>query len=127
MAEKGTLTFQIYTAQMALPIANASVTVTSTGTPTPILIAHRTTDESGRTTPISFYTPDTAASTAPGGDRGYAAVDVRLSHPGYYDTIVQNVQIFPGTESLQQMEMIPLIEYATDLSPRIYNVTPQNL
>ena len=127
MAEKGTLTFQIYSAQMALPIRNASVTVTAAGMPSPVLIAHRTTDESGLTEPITFFTPDAAVSTAPNDDRGYALSDIRVSHPGYYDVIVQGVQVFPGTESLQQMEMIPLAADAQNPTPRIYTVTPQNL
>jgi hypothetical protein len=127
MAEKGTLTFQVYAAQMALPIPNASVTVTASGTPTPVLIAHRTTDENGKTSPIEFFTPDTALSTAPNEIRGYALADVRLSHPGYYDVIIRGIQVFPGINSLQQMEMIPLSEFETDLTPRQYTVTPQNL
>ena len=127
MAEKGTLTFQVYAAQMAIPIPNASVTVAASGTPTPVLIAHRTTDENGKTAPIEFFTPDTALSTAPNEIRGYALADVQLSHPGYYDVIVRGIQVFPGINSLQQIEMIPLPEFATDLTPRQYTVTPQNL
>jgi len=126
MAEKGTLLFQIYSAHMAIPIKDASVTVTTVGR-NPVVIAHRITDESGLTSPIEIYTPDTSESTAPNGGLRFARSNVRLSHPGYYDVIVQDVQVFPGTESIQQMEMIPLPENNAARTPRVYTVTPQTL
>ena len=127
MPDKGTLTFQIYTARMAQPLPDASVTVPAAGTAAPIVIAHRTTDASGRTAPIDFFTPEMSATTAPGDAQGYIRSDVHISHPGYYDVIVRNVQVFPETESLQQMEMIPLPEHTKDAAPREYLVTPQSL
>lgn len=127
MAGKGSLILQIYSAHMAIPIKDVSVTVTAATPSAPIVIAHRITDESGLTVPIEFNTPDADLSTSPNNTRGYVRSDIRLSRAGYYDVVIRDVQIFPGVESIQQMEMIPLPENIADRFPRVFTVTPQSL
>ena len=126
MEGNGSLIFQIYSAHMAIPIKDVSVTVSSAEEDSNV-IAHRITDESGLTKPVFFSTPDAVNSTSPGELQSFTRTNIRLSHPGYYDVIIKNVQIFPDIESIQQMEMIPLPENTKDHAPRILIITPQTL
>ena len=48
--------------------------------------------------------------------------------PGYELLVVENVQIFPGTQTLQELELIPLPEQTDALLPEHpVNIPPQSL
>ncbi len=127
MAQTGTLVFRVYSARQAIPIEGASITVTAAGTDGNVVIANRTTDESGNTEPLVFTTPDKYVSTSPNGERGYTLVDVTITHPMYSRVELRDVQIFPGEESIQNMELIPLSEFADRNETRFYRGEPQPL
>ncbi|MEG0830061.1 MAG: hypothetical protein RSD88_02840 [Anaerovoracaceae bacterium] len=127
MEKKGYLIAQTYLARMAVPLEGVSVTVT-TDSENPFLIAYEKTDINGKTQLVSIDTPNLENSLSPSGGKAFASCNIRLDHPDYYTTIVKEVQIFSGEESIQQMEMIPKEEFPTkDQQSRTYVITPQDL
>ena len=54
--------------------------------------------------------------------------DIWVEVPGYEMLLVENVQVFPNTETLQELELIPLPEQ-TSSSTRgeIVDIPPQDL
>lgn len=57
-----------------------------------------------------------------------AVCDIWVEVPGYEMLLVENVQVFPNTETLQELELIPLPEQ-TSSSTRgeIVDIPPQDL
>ena len=92
------------------------------------LLAVRTTDENGRIAPVRVATPDPAASESPGTPHPFASCDVWVEAPGYEMLYLENMQVFPNTETLQEVDLIPLPEQAPPASRgETVNVTPQEL
>lgn len=127
MAEKGSLIAQVYTARMAIPVEGVSVTITTDDIDRPEIIAYRTTDLNGRTQPVELVTPDIGLTLTPSPETGFTTCNVQLDHPNYYSVLVEHVQVFPEIESIQQMEMVPLEEFAPEVKRRIFEVIPQDL
>src|SRR5699024_9042733 len=112
-----------------IPVAGATVAFTQRGTEgRHTLLALRVTDANGRTTPVQVETPDASASESPGTVTPFAVCDIWAETPGYELLVVENVQIFAGTQTLQELELIPLPEQSATLLPEDpVNVPPQNL
>ena len=92
------------------------------------LLAVRVTDANGRTAPVQVSTPNASASESPGTTDPFAVCDIWAESPGYELLVVENVQIFPGTQTLQELELIPLPENTATLLPESpVNIPPQNL
>lgn len=103
-----------------------AVTITA---PEGTAIAMFLTDRSGKTPVAQLPVPDTAASQTPDtGERPFALVTVHARLRGYEDITAENVQVFPDTTTLQDLEMIPLPEFPRrwDAYER-FNTPPQNL
>ena len=92
-------------------------------------IAMRLTDRSGKITPIAIAVPDKASSQAP--DTGivpYTSVNIYARLENFEQIEAENVQVFPGTITNQNLEMIPLSELPSSWSKaEIFNTPPQNL
>ena len=94
-----------------------------------VVLALRRTDRSGKTTPITIETPDIRYSLTPQSETvPFTSVDVRVEHPSAYTAISENVQIFPGQVSLENVMLLPLEDNETDKNKKeITIVTPQDL
>lgn len=126
MASTGTLVVEAYTAKGAVPLEGVSVVVTmGTGEDSKI-IASRVTNYSGKTSIIVVETPEEILTEQPSKQQGFTSVNVQLYSPNYESVLIEDVQIFPNTESIQQVEMIPLGEVPKEKSQKYY-ITPQNL
>ena len=126
MAETGYIRMHAYTSFARLPLKDVAVTITATdGT----AIATRLTDRSGLTDPIEIPAPDTSAGTSPdSGTIPYTAVNVYARLEGFEQIENENVQIFPGVITEQDLEMIPLSELPDSWSRIDVFFTPsQNL
>lgn len=125
----GTVRVQVYTASGAMPVMGATVSITRTGTNGPELLGLRITDANGQTTSITVETPDQSLSEQPQ-DRlqPFATVDIRVDRAGYGSVIIEHVQVFANTQSVQNVELIPLPE-AGNPSENVQDfiVLPQNL
>lgn len=129
MSEKGGLIIRTYASDMLIPIAGSAVTVSRNNNGTDELIAFRITDENGKTDVIEIDTPDKSLSMTDGSNvKPFTSVNVTVKKTGYDITIINDVQIFSGMLSEQNVEMVPLPENAGfDEFKNIHNITPQNL
>ncbi len=118
MTGTGYLTVRISTSDAELPIQDATVTVTQ-NTPGGVkLLAVRITDRSGVVPNIAIVTPELDESLSPGGPIPYAVVDVTVDRPGYDRALVENVQLFPGIQSQQDISLVP-----QSRAPEVFNMT----
>ena len=120
---------RVFTSRAQIPVEGATVAFTQRGSEgRHALLALRVTDQNGRTAPLQVATPDQASSAAPGTPEPFAVCDIWVESPGYELLVVENVQIFPNTQTLQELELIPLPEQSATLLPEDpVNVPPQNL
>lgn len=129
MNSEGRVVVRVNAAEEAIPVEDATIVVTRrvNGGRTELL-GLRTTDENGQITPVVVETPDKALSETATGEISWSTVDVTAEHPGYGRVIVENVQVFPGVTSIQEIALIPLEENPPQWSKtEIFDVTPQEL
>ena len=126
LASTGYLQAHIYTSNAQLPLSNVAVVVTS---PDGTAIAMRITDRSGLIDPIEIPVPPLEESQEPGsGERPYTQVNLTAELPGFERIEAENLQIFAGTTTYQNLEMIPLSTEPFGQNQTIHYITPpQNL
>ena len=123
MQATGTLSVRVYTSQAQIPLEGAAVVVAAPGEEGKYkLLSIQSTDSSGLIRPVTIDAPALGESTSPGGLPGngapFALCDVWAEQPGYAMLQVENVQIFPGVETVQNMELIPLPQGLCSLQQR---------
>ena len=109
-----------------LPLENVAVTVTdSQGT----AIAMRLTDRSGSIQPIEIPVPARELSLSPDpAERPFTTVNLYARLRGYEQVENENLQVFAGTITDQNLEMIPLSEMPGKWDQAvIFDTPPQNL
>lgn len=129
MAATGTILTRVSTSRAQIPVAGATVAFTQRGTEgRHALLALRVTDANGRTDPVRVSTPDASASESPGTPTPFSVCDIWVESPGYELLVVENVQIFPNTQTLQELELVPLPEQDHSMLPEEpVDIPPQNL
>lgn len=103
-----------------------AITVTATdGT----AIAMRTTDRNGQIPPIAVPVPDLAAGQTPDtGQLPFTRVNLYARLTGYIQIENEDLQVFPDTVTIQNLEMIPLSELPGSWGEKEIFPTPaQNL
>ena len=126
MPATGYIQVHAYSSYAQLPLENVTIAVTATdGT----AIALRLTDRSGQIAPIAIPVPDLAESQSPEPDeKPFTSVNLYAHLKGYEMIESENLQVFAGTTTLQNLEMIPLAERPQSWSQNvIFNTPPQNL
>ena len=126
MPSTGYIQVRAYTSNAQYPLKNVAITVTSQdGT----AIAMRLTDRSGKITPIPIPVPDKSESQSPDpSERPYAVVNLYARLKDFEQTEAENLQVFAGTTTIQNLEMIPLSELPDQRDQMIiYDTPPQNL
>ena len=122
----GYITVRAFQSTAVLPLQGVAVVVTATeGT----AIAMRTTNRSGLITPIEVPVPDLKAGQTPNtGQIPYTSVNLYARLPSYEEIEIENLQVFPNTTTIQNLEMIPLSEYPDAFNrSEIFDTPPQNL
>ena len=105
---RGRLTVTVRSANGALPIEGALVTITSKGA----VIGVSTSDESGNTDTLTIPTPPKSASLTPGYvGLPYSTVFIEVDKDGFYSGQYIEVPIFPDVLTVQPVNLLPLPEF----------------
>ena len=124
--EIGFLVVNVKTANGALPIENANVTIFANETPKENtgaalidsdVIYNLKTDISGKTPKVALNTKSKSLSQSPENLFPYLTYNIYVTKDGYYDSTYLNVPIFQGVTSLQEADLIPLSEFASPTDP----------
>lgn len=116
-----------FTSYAQIPIKDAAVTITDTDEN---IIAMRLTNRNGSLEqPIAINVPDLSAGQSPNtGITPYASVNLYARAENFEEIEVNDVQVFPDTVTLQNLELIPLSELPGEWNKaEIFQTTPQNL
>ena len=107
----GTLVTRVFTGRAELPIAGASVSVVKKdGDRLPDLLTVRVSGRGGDTAAYSIETPEPEQSQSPGNPEPYALVDLWVDRQGFQLLVVEDVPIFPGVTSVQDLPLAPMPE-----------------
>ena len=89
----------------------------------------RLTDRNRQIRPIEIPVPDLAASLSPdSGEIPFTRVNLYARLKGYEQIENENLQVFAGTTTNQNLEMIPLSELPGKWNQTaVFNTPPQNL
>ena len=120
MAEHGTLLVRVYTSRAQLPVEGAAVAVTRGGK---TLLALRETDENGRIPPLTLPAPPRRDSLNPGQSHPFSLYDIWVEHPEFELVHIEQVQLFPGVTTEQNIELLP----RSILPAKTIQTTPQPL
>ena len=129
MDAQGTVVVRLFTSSAMLPLQGATVTITRQEPGGTRLLAVRVTNFDGLTDPVSIETPPMAESqsyqntTVP-----YSVVDISVQRGGFDRIIVRNAQVFAGTETRQELSLIPTPNLPDSFDrTKTYIVPPQSL
>lgn len=111
MTQSGTLEVRVFASRAQLPVEGATVAITQKmGNGKFRVLSVQETDRNGSIRPITVPAPDVGESTSPNaGGTPFARCDIWVEHEGYEVRAIEDVQIFPGEVSLQQVELEPLV------------------
>ena len=127
MSAKGYIQVHAFTGKARIPLSETAVTITD---PTGSAIAMRLTNRSGTLDrPVEISVPDRAASQTPDtGTIPYTPVNLYARLEDFETIAIENLQIFPGTLTIQDLQMIPLAELPDAWNKtEIFNTPAQNL
>ena len=105
----GYLVVQVTTANNAIPLSGAAVTVRE-GTGGGGVLYELRSAADGRTERIPLAAPPRAGSIQPSDTRPYATYHLEVRLPHYETAYYQNVPVFDGITAIQQANLIPLPE-----------------
>lgn len=126
MSATGYIQVRAYESYAQLPLMDVAVTITAEdGT----AISMRLTDRNGRILPVEIPVPDLSDSQSPDpAERPYAIVNLYAHLRGYEQVEAENLQVFAGTVTIQDLMMIPLSEFPDRWDQTVvFNTPPQNL
>lgn len=128
MASQGSVVARVYTSDAYLPLYNVPVVFhMNSQDGQSELLAVRTTNSSGLTTPVYVTTPDPDQSLSPGPTiRPYTAINISVAVPGYNTVTAEGVQIFPGIQTIQALQLYPLSPSSAN-NMTVIPEPPQNL
>ncbi len=126
MRTSGTLIFRVYTSDANLPVEGATVVVQQQRSPERLL-GLRITNSSGETDPIVIEAPDSELSQTPENTvQPWTGVRALVEHSEYEKVVLEGLQIFPGIETVQNIQLTPLREFDPQLSGQEnFYFTPQ--
>lgn len=126
MSATGYIQVHAYESYAQLPLRDVSITITA---PDGTAIAMRLTDRSGQITPVEIPVPDLSESQTPDPpERPYALVNLYAHLRGYEQVEAENIQVFPGIVTNQNLMLVPLSELPGQWDQRVvYDTPPQNL
>ena len=124
MDSQGTVVVRLSTSSALIPLQGATVTITKTRPDgTQELLAVRVTNFDGLTAPVMAESRSYQNTSIP-----YAAVDIRVERTGFDRVLVKNAQVFPNTETRQELSLIPTPDLPSSFDrTETFVVPPQSL
>ena len=116
-----------YTSKARIPLEGAAISITD---PDGSTVALRLTNRSGTLdSPVEISVPDRSASQSPNtGILPFRDVNLYARLENFETIEIENLQVFPGTLTVQDLAMIPLAELPDSWNKaEIFNTPPQNL
>lgn len=128
MDQTGTLVIRTFISRAQIPVSDAIIVLsTSEKDGRQKLVSILRTNESGVAGPISLPAPGVSASITPGQNASaFSSYSLLAEHPDYQLAQFENIQIFPGVETVQDIALIPLSANGKQESD-LTTVTPQPL
>ena len=126
MPSTGYIRVRAYQSRALIPLKDVALAVTAAdGT----AIALTLTDRNGLAGPIEVPVPDIAAGQTPDtGQIPFTTVNIYARLKGFEQIENEDVQVFPDTVTVQNLELIPLSEMPGSYDQREIFITPaQNL
>ena len=123
----GYIQVHAYTSYAQIPLKDVAVSITDMSG---AAIALRLTNRSGALDiPIEIEVPDISSSESPNtGVIPFSVVNLYARLENYEAIEIENLQVFPNTTTLQNLEMIPLSELPNFWNKlEVFNTPPQNL
>ena len=127
LSATGYIQVHAYTSNARIPLQEASITITRTDGSA---IAMRLTNRSGTLdAPVEIVVPDLSASQTPNsGVVPFTTVNLYARLANFETIEIENLQVFAGTLTVQDLPMIPLSELPDSWNRlEIFNTPPQNL
>ena len=103
----GTLIFQVAGGQGAFPVAGATVTITKPLDERLGISVTVTTDESGKTPPLSLPAPSRELSQSPNNGIVFATYQAEISAPNHVTTKIRDLPVFDGITTIQPVNLSP--------------------
>lgn len=129
MPQTGSLVVRTFTSQAQLPVSGATVIISSREEDGRRKVySIQTTDESGGTKPFQLEAPDKSLGMSPGQATPFSDYSLVVEHPEYFLATFEQLQVFPGVETVQNVPLVPLPQPAAGSdSAEPVIVTPQPL
>ena len=127
LSATGYIQVHAFTSYAQIPLKDVAVSITDMSG---AAIALRLTNRSGLLdSPIEIEVPDLAASQSPTtGTIPFTVVNLYARLKDYEAIEVENLQVFPGITTMQNLEMIPLSEFPDSWNKfEVFITPPQNL
>ena len=120
----GTLIFQVTGGQGAFPLAGATVTITKPLDERLGISVTVTTDESGKTPPLSLPAPSKELSQKPNNGIVYATYQAEISAPNHVTTKIRDLPVFDGITTIQPVNLSPDFGQSTPETEEIEDKEP---
>ena len=127
MASTGYIQVRAYTSSAQIPLKDVAVNITDASGNS---IAMRLTNRDGQlSAPVPIETPELSAGQQPNtGVFPYTVVNLSARLENYEEIDIDNLQVFPDTQTIQELEMIPLSEFPDAWNKvEIFDTSKQNL
>lgn len=127
MPATGYIQVNAYTSNARIPLQDVAVAILD---PNGTTIALRLTNRSGQLdAPLAISVPDLADSQRPDpGTAPYRLVKLYAKLENYEEIEASNIQVFPNTMTVQNLELIPLSELPDNYNQvEIFDTPSQNL
>ena len=127
LSATGYIQVHAYTSYAQIPLKDVAISITDASG---AAIALRLTNRDGALDiPVEIQVPDLASSQSPNtGIIPFAVVNLYARLNNYEAIEIENLQVFPNTTTLQNLELIPLSEFPDSWNKlEGFNTPPQNL
>lgn len=112
----GNIQVLVYTSRAKIPVPDATILMMELKEQEKnTLLALEVTNTSGYTTTVQIPTPDETNSTSPTENLPFTILDIWVEHPLFISQKIEGVQLFPDTETILPVELLPLLENQSSL------------